>query len=77
MDRTITFILESIDKNPNNQSLGEEVRCLKETIFFLCIETNEPLYEFLFALIHHNPNDAELGGKLRTIKKQITEYFND
>ena len=77
MDKVIDFIIESIDKNPNNQSLGEEIRCVKDIVFFLFIETGEPLYEFLFALIQLNPNDYELGMKLRRIKHRIVEYYND
>lgn len=74
MDDVIDFIINSIMKNPNNQSLGEEVRATQETLFVLFIHTGDELYEFLFALIQLTPNDYELGTKLRRIKEKIMEY---
>lgn len=77
MNKVIEFIIESVDKNPNNQTLGEEVRATQETLFFCYIETGDELYEFLFALIQLTPNDYELGEKIRRIKSRINMYNND
>ena len=77
MDDTIQFIIDSITRNPNDTSLGEEIRCLKEIIFIKAVNTEEPLFELLFTLIHLNPNDQELGRKIRFTKDKIIEYMND
>jgi hypothetical protein len=76
MDNTIKFIIDAITHNPNDQSLGEEMRALQETLFIHCISTQDPLHEFLFVLITQNPNDIVLGSKMRQIKHKLIEYVN-
>jgi len=74
MNNVIEFIIDSVDNNPNDMSLGEEIRAMKETIGLGYLLTGEPLYELLYALIDLTPNDYVLGGKIRLIKEKLQEY---
>lgn len=76
MDKTLYFIIDAIINNPNDKSLGEEIRALKETLLINAITTRDPLYEFLYALVYHNPNDQVLGYKTRQIKNKLIDYVN-
>ena len=74
MNNVLEFIIESVDNNPNDMSLGEEIRATKEAIGITYLITGEPIYELLYALIDLNPNDYILGIKMRRIKEKLQEY---
>ena len=69
-------MIDAINNNPNDQSLGEEIRALQQGLFIDYVVSGDELEELLFVLIVHTPNDYELGGKIRRLKNKIIEYYN-
>lgn len=49
------------------QTIGEEVRCLEETIRMKTLNNIDPTMEALLDLIVSHPNDYELGRIIRAI----------
>jgi hypothetical protein len=72
MNKTILeFILKGIVDYTNDQSLGEEIRSLKETIFNIIKVENNLILEVIYELINDYPNDQQLGAQIRYISHLI------
>jgi hypothetical protein len=76
MEKIIQFIITSIDENPNDTSLGEEMRVLETALFDEYVKNSDPLIELLFALINLTPNDKTLGFKFRLMRDKIRDYVS-
>lgn len=77
MNKTILFfILNAIENNPNNQSLGEEVRALKSTLVQCLTASYDSVLRDIFDLINQTPNDYELGTVVRRLYIPLKLYVD-
>jgi hypothetical protein len=72
MNKTILeFILAAIIDRNNDQSLGEEIRSLQETILTIIKQEQNLILESIHDLIIEYPNDIELGSEIRRMSHLI------
>jgi hypothetical protein len=71
------FILESISNCDTDDMLGGEIRSLELSLFQVYVENNDPIYEFLLALINKYQDDKQLGFYVRRIEEKLFQYLTN
>jgi hypothetical protein len=72
----MNFILDSIENNPNDIILGEEIRVLEQAIQDIHPNQYDEVLDFIAYLIISTPNDSELGSKIRNLYNPLIKYLN-
>lgn len=72
----LLFVLKAIEENPNDSSLGEEIRVLHESIENTLTVNFDEVLDHINNLIILIPNDQELGSKIRSIHYPLNLYIN-
>ena len=70
-EQILKFILNSIEENPNNFDLGEEVRQTYDSLWKLPFSPYCPYVDHLRTIIRLYPNDADLGFHTRLMYKLL------